>query len=216
MLNKFSNAKESLAKSFPRHRRYYDQKARANPLKVQTYCLLLNPKLTEQSAFSPKLIQKWLALYRIEKGLTDSNYLIRKMGTNFTQIVHRIRLRPITPQYPVDDIPDIDPQKFETDPQLGKYRGEQDYFDKGVPTLLENEEDQVPTPTTTNFDSLVRVSISFGTAVQPPAPANAAPVVLPPENPGLNPTVAPRRVLTPPEHLTAQKFQTRRKNQMSP
>ena len=56
MLNKFSNARESLAKSFARYRRYYDQKARANPLKEQTFCLLLNPKLTEQPAFSPKLI----------------------------------------------------------------------------------------------------------------------------------------------------------------
>ena len=67
---------------------------------------------------------------------------------------------------------------------------------------------KVPTPTTTSFDSPVRVSISFGTTVPPPAippaPAIAAPVVVPPENPGLNPTVAPRRVLQPPEHLTAQ------------
>ena len=32
----------------------------------------------------------------------------------------------------------------------------------------------------------------------------AAPAVVPSENPGTNPTVATRRVLTPPEHLTAQ------------
>ena len=208
MLKKITKAKESLAKSFARYRRFCDQKAIANPLKERTCCLLLNPKLTEQSAFSPKLIQKWLALYRIEKVLTDSNYLIRKVGTTFTQTVHRIRIRPITPQYPIDDIADIDPEKFVTDPQLGKYRGEQGYFDKGLPTLLENEKNQVPTPTTTNFDSPVRVSISFGTTVLPPAilpaPAIAAPVVVPPENQGLNPTVAPGRVLTPPEHLTAQ------------
>ena len=57
MLKKFSNAKESLVKSFAKNR-HYDQKARANPLKDQTYCLLLNPKLTEQAAFSPKLDAK--------------------------------------------------------------------------------------------------------------------------------------------------------------
>ena len=137
MLKQFSKAKESLAKSFTRYRRYYDQKARANPLKEQTYCLLLNPKLTEQSAFSPKLIQKWLAMYRIEKVLTDFNYMIGKVGTNYTQIVHRIRTRPIIPQYQVDDIGDIDPENFQTDPLSDKYRGEQDYFDKGLPGLLE-------------------------------------------------------------------------------
>ena len=32
----------------------------------------------------------------------------------------------------------------------------------------------------------------------------AAPAVVPSENPGNNPTVMPRRVLTPPQHLTAQ------------
>ena len=107
MLKKFQTTKESLAKSFNRYRRYYDQKARANPLKEQTYCLLLNPRLTKQSAFCPKLIQKWLAPYRVKKVLTDSNYLIRNGGTNYTQIVHQIRLRQIKPQYQVTDINDI-------------------------------------------------------------------------------------------------------------
>ena len=59
-----------------------------------------------------------------------------------------------------------------------------------------------------NFDSSVRVSISLGTAVKPPTkaptPAMAVPAVKPPEKLGTNPTVASRRVLTPPEHLTAQ------------
>ena len=215
MLIKFSNAKESLAKSFTRYRRYYDQKARANPLKKQTYCLLLYPKLTEQSAFSPKLIQKWLALYRIEKVLTDSNYMIRKVGTNYTQIVHRIRMRPIIPQYQVDDIGDIDPENFQTDPLLGKYRGEQDYFDKGLPALLEEGINQEKTSMTTNFGSPVRVSISFGTTQQPPAapaPAVPAPIAIPALAGGIpqpnprdrEPIVAPRRVLTPPDNLTAQ------------
>ena len=97
VLNKFRTTKESVAKSFNRYRRYYDRKAKANPRTEQTCCLLLNPLLTEQSAFSPELIQKWLALYGVERVLTDSNYLIRKIGTNYAQIVHRIRLRPIKP-----------------------------------------------------------------------------------------------------------------------
>ena len=134
--------------------------------------------------------------------------MICKIGTNFTQSVHKIRLRPIAPQYPVDDIADINPQNFKTDPLLGKHRGEQDYFDKGLPALLENAKLNVHTTAPKNFDNSVRVSISLGTTVQPPtivpAPAMAAPAVVPSENPGNNPAVAPRRVLTPPEHLTAQ------------
>ena len=38
MLKKFQSTKESLAKSFNRYRRYYDQKARAIPLTANTYC----------------------------------------------------------------------------------------------------------------------------------------------------------------------------------
>ena len=91
---------------------------------------------------------------------------------------------------------------------MGKYRGEQDYFDKGLPALLENEKHNVHTTVPKNFDSPVRVSISLGTTLQPPtiapAPDMAAPAVVPSENPGTSPTVTPRRVLTPPEHLTAQ------------
>ena len=167
----------------------------------------MNPKLTEKSAFSPKLIQKCLALYRIEKVLTDSNYLIRKVGTIFTQNLQRIRLRPITPQYCVDDIADINPQNSKTDPSWGKYRGEQDCFDKIFADLLENEKHNVYTAVDKNFGIPVRVSISLGTTIQPPTIAPtlpmAAQVGVPSEKLGTNPTVAPRGVLTPPEHLTA-------------
>ena len=163
MLKKFQSTEESLAKSFNRYWRYYDRKVRANPITANTYCLLLNPRLTEQSALDSKLIQKWLALYRIEKVLTDSIYLIRKVGTNYTQIVHRIRLRPIKPQFQVKHIDEINSDNFQTDPTLGHYRGEQDFFDNGLPSLLDN--DIVTEKETPNFDSPVRVSIYFG--VQP-------------------------------------------------
>ena len=63
------------------------------------YCLLLNPSLLTQSEFVGKSNTIWLSLYRVEKILTKSNYLIRKVGTPYTQCVHRIRLRPITPIY---------------------------------------------------------------------------------------------------------------------
>ena len=41
----FQTTKETFAKFFNRYRRYFDQKARANQLKAQTYGLLLNPRL---------------------------------------------------------------------------------------------------------------------------------------------------------------------------
>ena len=74
-------------------------------------------------------MQILLPLYRVEKVYTTSNYLIRKTGTNYTQVVHRMRLRPYEPQENVEDISPIDKKQFITDPSLGKYRGEPESFD---------------------------------------------------------------------------------------
>ena len=81
-----------LVTMYHKYRSYYDDKAEAKPLELFSYCLLLNPRLVNQSDLSHKAVQIWLPLYKVEKVLTNSNYLIRKVGTPFTQCVHRIRL----------------------------------------------------------------------------------------------------------------------------
>ena len=174
---------------------------------------MLNRRLTtEQTAFSFKLIQKWLALYRVERVLTDSNYLIRKIGTNYTQIVHRIRLRPINPPYQVTDIGNINPDYFQTDQTLGPYRGEQDFFDNGLPSLLDDDRG-VPAKTTPKFDSPVRVSISLCVRPQQPPllteeqvnqPDSALVVTEPLTIPQAQKLEQPKRIHTPPQSLTAQ------------
>ena len=103
MNKKFSETKLKLTEMYNKYRAYYDCKAEDKPLAL-FYCLLLNPKLMTQSHFASKSLPNWLPLYRIEKILTNSNYIIRKVGTNYTQSVHRIRLRPVTPQGRIDDL----------------------------------------------------------------------------------------------------------------
>ena len=41
-----------------------------------------------------------LARYIIEKVLRNNNYLVRKIGTNKTQVLHRMRMRQFTPPTP--------------------------------------------------------------------------------------------------------------------
>ena len=127
---------------------------------------------------------QWLALYRFEKVLTDSNYLFCKVGTNFTPVLHRKRKRAITAQHPVDDIADSNQQHFKTDPLLGNDREEQNYFDEGLPAILEIETHNIHTTVPKSLDNPVRVSISFGTTGQlstlpamPPTTPIAAPAV---------------------------------------
>ena len=100
-----------------------------------SYCLLLNPRLTTQSDFASKSLPIWLPLYRVEKILTNSSNIVRKVRTNYTQCVHRIRLRPVEPQGRVDDLRVIDSQNFQRDPSLGQFRGEPYLFDESVPSL---------------------------------------------------------------------------------
>ena len=139
MLEKFKETKKNLFFSYHKYRGYNDQKALPQPLKVESFCLLLNPLLTTQSDFGSNSMQVWIPLYRVEKVLTNSNYIIRKVGTNYTQCVHRIRLRPVDPQHQPDDVDPIDPTKVQTDPSLGKYRSEPGLFDENLPKLLDEK-----------------------------------------------------------------------------
>ena len=47
---------------------------------------------------------KWEGPFKVIKVLTNFNYIIRKVGTFRTQCVHRVRLRPFTPNAPIPDI----------------------------------------------------------------------------------------------------------------
>ena len=142
-----------------------------------------------QSDFASKSLPIWLPLYRIEKILTNSNYIIRKVGTNYTQCVHRIRLKPDTPQSRIDDLTVFTFENFQ-DPSLGPYRGEPTLFDESIPSLLEPPTTVVATQNVTEDPPPVTVSLRFPIAPAPvpvglaaalapiPLPAVAAALVL--------------------------------------
>ena len=201
---KFAENKSSLIESYHKYRTYYDAKANANPLKLHTFCLILNRKLSHQSDFGSKSMHVWIPLYRVEKVLTNSNYLIRKVGTNFTQSLHRIRLRPYKPTEAPVDLEDISPDNFVPDPVLGKYRQEPEMFDDEIPKLLEHtfisdvperieQEETQPVTTTLNYQIAVP-AVAAPRPVPPPA-APLPPAVHPP------PPVAPPRQPPEPEEL---------------
>ena len=131
LLKKFDETKQRLTIMYNKYRAYYEYKADAQPLPKFSYCLLLNPKLMTQSDFSSTFLPIWLPLYRVESVLTNSNYIIRKVGTNFTQCVHRIRLRTVWPQYQVDDLSDINPDDFRRDPHFeGDFEANRNFLTK--------------------------------------------------------------------------------------
>ena len=49
--------------------------------------------------------------------LPNKNYLVRKIGTNKKQILHRLRLRQFTPRQPLSDIP-VTKREWQPDPEV--------------------------------------------------------------------------------------------------
>ena len=59
----------------------------------------------------------WIGPYIIEKVLANNIYLVRKIGTNKTQILHRMRLRQFTPRQPLSDIT-VTQREWQPDPEV--------------------------------------------------------------------------------------------------
>ena len=87
------SAKDNFMQSDLKYKRYYDKKATATPLKINDYCYVLNPKADYQSmkfAFKDCI---WTEPYIVVKVLSNTNYVVRRTGTRYTQTLHKIRLR---------------------------------------------------------------------------------------------------------------------------
>ena len=135
MATLFSQTKENIVNSFNKYREYYERKAKAAPLKLNDYCLLLSSKLSTEHEKISNLECKWTGFFSIEKVLTRSSYLIRKVNTNNTQIVHRVRLKPNKPQFKIQDLRDIDEKLFTADPMIPEALCEPNLFDHTLEEL---------------------------------------------------------------------------------
>ena len=83
----------------------YDKKANAHPLHVNEYCYALHPKASTQGTKIPFREYLWTGPYIVVKVLPNNNYLIRKLQTKFTQILHRISSKPPPTHKPLPDKP---------------------------------------------------------------------------------------------------------------
>ena len=95
--------KKNIMQSYLRYKAYYDRKAKAAPLTTDDYCYILNPKADTQATKIPFRDFRWIGPYKVEKVLPNNNYIVRRLGTNKTQLLHRIRLRKYTPTAPLAD-----------------------------------------------------------------------------------------------------------------
>ena len=108
--------KKNIMQSYPKYKAYYDRKAKAAPLASGDYCFFLNPKADTQATKIPFREFRWVGPYKVENVLSNNNYIVRRLGTNKTQLLHRIRLRIYIPQAPLADnfVRETDWQKEDT------------------------------------------------------------------------------------------------------
>ena len=93
----YDKTKKNVMQFFIRYKRYYDKKAKASPLKEKDNCFILQPKADYQGSKIPFRDFRWIGAYLVEKVPTNNNYIVRKLNTNKTQILHRGRLRKYNP-----------------------------------------------------------------------------------------------------------------------
>ena len=77
----------------------------------------MEPKADHQGSKIPFTEFRWIGLYNIEKVLPNNNYLVRKIGTNKTQVLHRMKMRQFTPRQPPAHIR-VKPHEYKPDPEV--------------------------------------------------------------------------------------------------
>ena len=95
--------KQNIMQSYIKYKEYYDRKAKAAPLKENEYCFVLQPKADNQGSKIPFRDYRWVGPFVVQKVLPNENYIVRRINTNKTQILHRIRLKKFVPNQPLED-----------------------------------------------------------------------------------------------------------------
>ena len=104
--------------AYIKHKAYYDKKANASKLKEADYVNILQPKADHQgSKLFPFTKFRWIGPYNFEKVLPNNSYLVRKIGTNKTHVLHWMRLRQFTARESPAEIR-VKPQEYKHDPEV--------------------------------------------------------------------------------------------------
>ena len=112
------DVRKNIMQAYIKYKAYYDKKANASKLlKDAYYVYILQPKADHQGSKIPFTEFRRIGPYIIEKVLPNNIYLVRNIGTNKTQVLHRMRMRQFTPGQPPADIT-VKPQEYKSDPEV--------------------------------------------------------------------------------------------------
>ena len=95
--------KQNIMQSYIKYKEYYDRKAKAAPLKENDNCFVLQPKADHQGSKIPFRDYRWVGPFIVQKVLPNESYIVRRINTNKTQILHRIRPKKFVPNQLLED-----------------------------------------------------------------------------------------------------------------
>ena len=95
--------KQNIMQSYIKYKEYYDRKAKAAPLKENDDRFVLQPKADHQGSKIPFRDYRWVGPFIVQKVLPKENYIVRRINTNKTQLLHRIRLKKFVHNQPLED-----------------------------------------------------------------------------------------------------------------
>ena len=94
----FYDVRKNTKQAFIKNKAYSDKKANVSKIKEQQYVYVLQPKADHQGSKSLFTDFRWIGPYINEKALPKNNFLVRKVRTNNIQVLHRMRVRLLTPR----------------------------------------------------------------------------------------------------------------------
>ena len=106
--------------AYIKYKAYYDKKANASKLKEADYVYILQTKANHQGSKISFTENRWMGPHIVEKALPNNKYLVRKIGTNKKQVLHRMRMRQFKPRQPPADTT-VKPQGYKSDPEVSLY-----------------------------------------------------------------------------------------------
>ena len=107
----YKGVRRNAMQAYIEYKAYYDKNANASKLKEADYVYVLPPKADHQGSKIPFTEFRWIGPYFVEKVLANNNHLVRKIGANKTQVLHRMRMRHFSPHQPPADI-QVKPQEY--------------------------------------------------------------------------------------------------------
>ena len=84
------DVRKNTMQAYIKYKAYYDKKTNASKLREAEFFYVLQPKADYQRSKIPFTEILSIGPYLIEKVFPNNNYLVPKIGTNKTQVLHRM------------------------------------------------------------------------------------------------------------------------------